>query len=200
VLLVAVETTSLTFLHRDRSKSNLVATALFGDGAAAVLVAGNRTDHRGLEIMAAQCTLFPDSLDVMGWNFMDDGMQVVFSRDIPAIVRRNIRQDIRSFLFEQDLDIDRIGAWIAHPGGVKVIQAYQEALGISEEAMEGAREVLRQHGNMSSASVLFVLDWYLRHERPGTAEFGLMTSLGPGFSSDQVLLGWNSYTGDSDGK
>lgn len=195
VLLVAVEATSLTFLHRDRSKANLVATALFGDGAAAVLIAGSGTDLPGLEIVATRCTLFPDSLDVMGWNFMNDGMQVVFSREIPAIVRRNIREDVRSFLLRQDLDLDRIAKWIAHPGGVKVIQAYEEALGVSHLAMEGPREVLRKHGNMSSASVLFVLDWNLRGARPAEAQYGILTSLGPGFSSDQVLLKWN---GDSE--
>jgi len=188
VLCIAVETTSLTFLYEDLGKSNLVATALFGDGAAAVLVAGDRAPGRGPTVVGTRSTLFDDSIDVMGWNFLDQGMQVVFSRAIPGLVTRHSRTDITSFLAEHGIGIDDIRSWIVHPGGTRVIEAYEQALGLPEEALGETRAVLRDHGNMSSATVFYVLERFLGAGRPEPGEYALMTALGPGFSSEHVLL------------
>ncbi len=188
VLLVAFEATSLTFLHGDFSKSNLVATALFGDGAAAVLVAGDDAPGSGPRIVGSRSTLFSDSLDVMGWNFLDEGMQVVFSRAIPGIVRRQSRADVTSFLAEHGLDLEDVACWVVHPGGLRVIESYEEALDLPAEALHETRAVLRDHGNMSSATVLYVLERFLAGGRPREGEYAFLTSLGPGFSSEHVLL------------
>jgi alkylresorcinol/alkylpyrone synthase len=188
VLVVAVELCSVTFHFGDRSMSNLVASALFGDGAAAVLVAGDDAET-GPEIVGAGSHLFPDSRDVMGWNFDEAGMQVVFTRAIPGIIAREAAGDIGGFLERNGFTLDAVDHFIAHPGGVKVLAAYERALSLAPETMAAAREVLRTHGNMSSASVLFVLERFLHGEAAAAAgSLGLMTALGPGFSSEKVLL------------
>jgi alkylresorcinol/alkylpyrone synthase len=187
-LLVAVELCGLTFQRNDLSKSNLVATSLFGDGAAAVLVSGADTGARGLEVLATRSTLWYDSLDVMGWEVNDGGLKVLFSRDIPTIVRRAMLPALEEFLTEQDLDLRAVGHVIAHPGGVKVLEAYREVLGLVPEQLTHAYEVLRRYGNMSSATVLFVLGEFVRARTIGDAELGVVTALGPGFSSEMLLV------------
>jgi alkylresorcinol/alkylpyrone synthase len=188
ILVVAVELCSVTFQFQDTSLSNFVATALFGDGAAAVLVAGDDS-RRGPEILAAGSHLFPDSRDVMGWNFDEAGMQVVFSRAIPGIIAREAGRDIGGFLDTHGLSLDAVDHFIAHPGGIKVLEAYERALSLVPERTADAREILRAYGNMSSASVLFVLDRFLDRDAKAMAgTLGLMTALGPGFSSEKVLL------------
>lgn len=187
-LVVAVELCSLTFHFGDKSKSNLVASALFGDGAAALVVGGDDVGSEGLEIIDTESTLWPGSTDVMGWDFESDGMQVVFSRDIPSIVLRESKKNITGFLTRKKLTLDQLNFFVAHPGGAKVIAAYEEALSLGPEAMQGARDVLREFGNMSSASMLFVLERFLSNGRAVTGSYGLATALGPGFSSELVLL------------
>jgi alkylresorcinol/alkylpyrone synthase len=187
-LVVAVELCSLTFHFADRGKSNLIASALFGDGAAAVLVVGDEHDSTGPEMLGTLSTLWPDSLDVMGWNFMNEGMQVVFSRAIPSIVKKLAAENITEFLRPYGLAVKDLSYLIAHPGGAKVIAAYEQALALTNGKMEPARAVLREYGNMSSASVLFVLERFMRNAQPGSGAYGLVTTLGPGFCSENVLL------------
>jgi alkylresorcinol/alkylpyrone synthase len=187
-VMVAVELCSLTFHFGDRSKSNLVASSLFGDGAAAVAVAGDGVGGKGLEIIDTESTLWPDSIDVMGWDFEAEGMQVVFSRDIPGIVLKESRKNISDFLDRHVLSVEDIEFFVAHPGGAKVIAAYEQALSLQPNAMQQAREILRDYGNMSSASMLFVLDRHLANGGVAAKQWGLATALGPGFSSELVLL------------
>jgi alkylresorcinol/alkylpyrone synthase len=193
VLLLTVELCGLTFRREDRSKSNLVASSLFADGAAAVLLVGDRATvprpTSGPRLLDAMSTTWRDSLEIMGWEVCDDGLQVVFSKDIPSIVRREVRPNVDRFLARRKLVCSDIHRWITHPGGLKVLQAYREAMDLPAEKLHHAQEVLRNYGNMSSATVLFVLEREMResHE-PG--EYGLVTALGPGFSSELVLLQW----------
>ncbi len=192
VLLVAAELCGLTFIADDYSKSNLVATALFGDGAAAVILAGDGCHEKGTEILATHSRFYPDSLDVMGWNVVSKGLQVVFTRRIPEIVRQHARADLAQFLEGHDLTLDDIGHYIVHPGGVKVIEAYEHALNLSNGQFDLARGILRDYGNMSSVTVLFVLQRFLQNRANGGAgcgnEWALMSALGPGFSSESLLL------------
>ncbi|MFC7443191.1 type III polyketide synthase [Laceyella putida] len=191
VLLVAVECCSLTFRRQDHSKSNLVATSLFGDGAAAVLVSGEA--RKGgpptvrWEVVDAASHCWPDSLDVMGWDFMDDGMKVIFSRDIPTLIKQQVKGVLDPFLASHQLTMTRIDRLFMHPGGKKVLEAYEEALGMTRAKLAGAYEVLKKYGNMSSPTVLFVLEQAMRQPlQPG--EMGLLAALGPGFSLETVLL------------
>jgi alkylresorcinol/alkylpyrone synthase len=185
VLLVAVELCGLTFQFDDLSKSNLVATALFGDGAAAVILDGA---EGGPEIVDTASTLWPDSLDVMGWNILNEGMQVVFAKAIPNIVSKYARENIESFIARHDLVLDDIAYFLFHPGGARVVDAYREALCLGPEALTLSEEVLREHGNMSSVTILYILERFLRSENKQPGAWGLFSALGPGFSSQSLLF------------
>ncbi len=194
VLMIALELCSLTFQRNDLSKRNLVASSLFGDGAAAALVIGAEADapgrngHRPLELVASRSTLWKDTLDVMGWTVDGAGLHVVFSRDIPTIVHEKVRPSLSGFLDEQGLSIERLDHVVTHPGGVKVLRAFAESLGLPPAALRHASEVLRDYGNMSSPTCLFVLERFLEGEEIGAGETAVVAALGPGFSSEYVLL------------
>lgn len=190
-LVLAVELCGLTFRQKDLSKSNLVATSLFGDGAAAVLVAGEKVKLSGSYpvIYSSQSTIWYQTLDVMGWNVEEDGLKVVFSRDIPTIIQEFIPAIVSEFLSEQKIHIQDITRMISHPGGKKVLEAYERALKIPRSLFQSAYEVLSEYGNMSSATVFFVLKKELQQKHT-TGGWGLMSALGPGFSSELLLMKW----------
>ena len=164
ILVIATELCGLTFLSEDTSKANLVATALFADGAAAAIVGGDRTSGTGLEILGTRSRFYPDSLDVMGWTVLQEGLQVVFAQRIPQIVEETSATDIGSFLADFDLTTADIDAFLLHPGGTKVLEAYEKALSLEADELKLPREILRDYGNMSSATVLFVLEKYLEEQ------------------------------------
>ncbi len=185
VLFLVVELCALTFRRGDRSASNIIATALFGDGAAAAVVSSDDA-ATGPAITAWGEHTWPDSLGIMGWDVADDGLGVVFSRDIPALVRGEMRQAAETYLATQDLTLEDIDSFVCHPGGAKVIDALEDAYGVSQSALAHTRDVLRDYGNMSAATVLFVLERTLANG--GGARRHLMSSLGPGFSAGFVTL------------
>jgi alkylresorcinol/alkylpyrone synthase len=187
VLVIATELCGLTFLRDDFSKSNLVATALFGEGSAAVLMTGDEVASGGLEVIDTRSTFYPDSLEVMGWNVVSEGLQVVFASRIPRIVRERAREDLVSFLASHGLALKDISAFLFHPGGTKVVEAYEEALALTEGALHHSSKVLRDYGNMSSVTVLFVLKSYLESNGDIRRGYGLLSALGPGFCSETVL-------------
>ncbi|VBB07437.1 Hypothetical protein LUCI_2686 [Lucifera butyrica] len=185
-LLVAVELCSLTFQRNDCSKSNIVGSGLFGDGAAAAILAADGT---GPEVLGSYSTLFDASEDVMGWDIVDSGFKVRFSRDIPAIVRKNLPSLVRKAGEFWKMDPATIRYYVAHPGGVKVLEAYADSLGLAKEQLAAAYHILAAYGNMSSVSVLFVLQEFL-HRQAATGDYGVMLALGPGFCAEQVLFRW----------
>lgn len=193
VLVLAVELCSLTFQWEERTKSNFVATALFADGAAAALVAGEAydgADHaRAPAIVASHSYTWPGTLDVMGWDVSSRGLHVIFSRSIPGIVRRHVWVQTAAFLERRGVPLEAVRRFVVHPGGPKVLDAYRDSFGLDEARLSAAREVLREYGNMSSPTVLFVLERALR-EPPPPGAAGLVAALGPGFTSEQVLLQW----------
>lgn len=191
VAVVSAELCSLTFIRNDISKSNFIATGLFSDGVAAVLIAGDefksdKQQEYNLKIIDSRSKLYYDSLDVMGWEIVDEGFKVVFSKDIPNIVYKNVKGDILNFLGRHNLSVEDIKNFITHPGGIKVINAYIDALELDPNLMENTKHILKQYGNMSGATVLYVLERFLENYI-GEGK-GLMMSLGPGFSSEMVLL------------
>jgi alkylresorcinol/alkylpyrone synthase len=209
VLLLSVELCSVTFQWNDRSKRNLIAASLFADGAAAVLVEGDTATRRQgddlisetapprpaipapcrpVTILGTQSTLWPDTLEIMGWDIVDTGMQVVFSSRIPGIILSLMRDNLTEFLTPYNLGIDDIDHWILHPGGAKVIDAYVAALDIDPERLQHTRDVLRRYGNMSSATVFFVLENFLQAGTPAPGEYGILAVLGPGFSCELALI------------
>lgn len=195
VLVLAIELCSLTFQRNDLSKSNLIGTSLFSDGVACVLVVGDKVEISQMslltslpKIIATQSTTMRDSIDVMGWKVKSEGLYVVFSKDIPAIVEKWLKPNVSHFLRDHQLIMDEMNYFIAHPGGKKVLDAYVKSLQIQPSMIELPLKVLRNYGNMSSATVLIVLKQFLRKGIPG--EWGLCTALGPGFSSELLLLRW----------
>lgn len=194
VLVVSLELCSLTFLRSDLSRSNFVATALFGDGCAAAVLAGDAAAPAlaarggpGLTVAASGAVTWKDTLDVMGWEVEDRGLKVVFSRDIPDIVTSLARPAVDAFLKQNGLALADVHHFLAHPGGTRVIAAYAAALGLSDERTAHMRAVLADCGNMSSATVLFVLERFLHSGdyRPG--DLVLSAALGPGFFSEMLL-------------
>jgi alkylresorcinol/alkylpyrone synthase len=188
VLVVAVELCGLTFQQNDLSRSNFVATALFGEGAAAVTLVGDQVDAKGVEIVDTQSTFWPNSLDIMGWNLMNSGLQVVFSQSIPHIVESRARQNLEEFLVKHQLGISDIEYFVLHPGGAKVIEAYASALQLDNGKLDICRDVLRRCGNMSSVSVLFVLAEQLQKWSAPSGKFGVISALGPGFCAESLLV------------
>jgi len=189
-VVVAVELCGLTFLHDDFSKSNFVATALFGDGCGAALLAGDRHPARTRGVLSIEATgsyTWPNTLDVMGWDLTDEGLKVIFSTSIPHLVANGTRVPVSDFLSRNGLAIDEIGAFLSHPGGAKVIEAFEQAFNLSPAASASMRAALRDHGNMSSATVYYVLDHFLRSDLPVSGLPFLSTALGPGFSMEMVL-------------
>lgn len=188
VLFLVVELCALTFRKVDQSKSNIIAAALFGDGAAAALIGPGRSADGGESLALGDSGehTWPDSLDVMGWHVEDDGLGVLFSRDIPTLVRDQFRTAADTFLARHSLMRSDIDTFVCHPGGAKVIAALEEALQIPAGTMHEARDVLRQYGNMSAATVLFVLQRCLSGtNRPRRA---LLSALGPGFTAAFLTL------------
>ncbi len=189
-VLLSVELCSLTLQKGDIAIANLIAAGLFGDGAAAVVMTGEERTTRGIRVVATRSVFFEDTEHVMGWRITDGGFKVVLSADVPDIAR-GLRPDVDGFLAEQGLRLGDIDRFICHPGGPKVIQALEEGLSLPDGAVELTRKSLAEVGNLSSASVLFVLgDTMAQEPKPGSR--GLLLAMGPGFCAELVLLEWES--------
>jgi alkylresorcinol/alkylpyrone synthase len=182
VLFIVVELCALCFRHGDFTKSNLVATALFGDGATAAVIS---CDGKGPALGQGGEFTWPESLDIMGWEVADDGLKAIFSRDIPALVQRDLRSATEEFLRCHDLAVGDIDYFVCHPGGAKVLDALEEAFNLAPGALGHARATLRDYGNMSAATVLFVLKRVLQSGVHGRM---LVTALGPGFTAGFQLI------------
>lgn len=188
VLVVAVELPSLTFQRHDTSQANLISSILFGDGAAAALVTGRAAS--GPRIVRSESFLFPDSLGAMGFDLGSDGFHIVLSRDVPELIRSEVRGLLDRFLAREGLRREQLAAYIVHPGGQKLLAFIEEELGLSPADTECSWHVLREYGNQSSASVLFVLHEWLGRRTPPPGAHGLVAAFGPGFSAEMLLLHW----------
>jgi len=190
VLIIAVELPSLTMQTHDQSSSNVVACALFGDGAAAALIEGEcvepLAEHETLEIVDTHSEVFPDSLEDLGFDLREGGLHIVLSRLVPEIVSKNAPQVIERFLRNSGLSKDKLAFFVLHPGGRKVLDALSASLVLERESTEISREVLRTYGNQSSASVLFVLEQTLARSR--VEGYGLLAAFGPGITMELCLL------------
>jgi alkylresorcinol/alkylpyrone synthase len=189
-VLLSVELCSLTLQSEDLSIPNLIASGLFGDGAAAVAVVGEQRAEAGPRIVATRSIFYPGSERVMGWDISESGFQIVLSADVPQVVRDFVRGDVDGFLAEHGLRRDDIVSWVCHPGGPKVLEAMQETLELPADALEVTWNSLRTVGNLSSTSVLLVLADTLEEHRPPPGSYGMLMAMGPGFCSELVLLQW----------
>jgi len=188
-LLLSVELCSLTFLLEEITMTNLIAAALFGDGGTATVMTGERRGERGPKVVATRSVLYPDSERVMGWDVSEQGFHLVLSPEVPEVVRRYVRRDVDAFLGDQGLKRADISRFILHPGGPAILAAISEALEVEGAQLEPTWRALREHGNLSSSSVLLVLKDILA-DPPPPGSYGLMVAMGPGFCSELVLMRW----------
>lgn len=188
VLIVAVELPSLTFQRRDLSMPNMVSCAIFGDGAAAAVVTGDAV--AGPRIVDSQSYLFPDSIEAMGFDLKDGGLHIVLSKDVPDLVRSRIKGIIGGFLAPHGVEPEQLKAFMLHPGGKKILHYLEDELGLSRQDTLNSWHVLENFGNMSSASILFVLEKLLAEPPRQAGDYGLMAAFGPGFSAEMLLLRW----------
>ena len=194
-VLLSVELCSLTLQRDDASIPALIGLCLFGDGAAAVVATGADrapaypTAPSGPAVLATRSRLLPDTVDVMGWNVISSGFQLVMSRDVPKMADDHLRGEVDRFLADHGLTTADISTWICHPGGPKVIDSIRHAIGLSPTALAHSTNSMREHGNISSASVLDVLRRTIT-EPPAAGALGVMLAMGPGFSFELLLLSW----------
>ena len=187
-LLISVELCSLTMQHADTSMANVIASGLFGDGAAAVILSAD--DGPGPRVVASDAVFYPDTEHIMGWDVIDSGFKLVLSPQIPAMAREHVGGDLDRFLATHGLTRHDVTQWVAHTGGPKVLEAFQEALELPAGALDRSWKSLRAVGNLSSASVLFVLDDLLRSGTARPGDRGALLAMGPGFCTEMALLQW----------
>jgi alkylresorcinol/alkylpyrone synthase len=209
VLIVSVELPSLTFQRRDMSPANLISTILFGDGAAAALVTRGNSGGRSVasstiagrtvlencpanspKILGTRSHLFPDSLDAMGFDLKEGGFHIVLSKDVPQLIRDKIGGLVESFLASHGLTQDDMASFVLHPGGQKLLLFIEEELGLPRAMTQYSWDVLRDYGNLSSASVIYVLQEWMTKAKMSAGDYGLLAAFGPGFSAEMMLLQW----------
>jgi alkylresorcinol/alkylpyrone synthase len=188
ILVVSVELATLTFQRGDLSQANLISCVLFGDGAAAAIVTGRAAS--GPRILDAETFTFPQSLDAMGFDLRESGFHIVLSKNVPEMIRDRIRGLVDAFLKRRALTLDDITAFILHPGGQKLLAYVEEQLGLCRCDTQFSWDVLRQYGNLSSATMLFILHEWLTKGAVAAGEYGLAAAFGPGFSAELLLLQW----------
>jgi alkylresorcinol/alkylpyrone synthase len=190
-MLLSVELCSLTLQRTDLSAANIIASGLFGDGAAAVLITGaDREAPAKPRILATRALLYSNTEDVLGWDIVDTGFKIRLSSKLADMVRKHIREDVDTFLAEHGLERTEIRHWLAHAGGPNILRAMDHALALPEGALARSWNSLRQAGNLSSASVLFTLDDLCQSGQAVAGDYGMLIGMGPGFSMEMVLLKW----------
>jgi alkylresorcinol/alkylpyrone synthase len=193
--LVSVELCSLTLQREDLSVANLISSGLFADGAAAVIVTGEdiaslNGQSSGPAIRATRSIFYPNTEDMMGWNISEKGFRILLSTEVPNLIRQNLGRDVDAFLADQGLQKSDLKSYVLHTGGPKVLEASAAALGLNNGQLDASWDCLRKVGNLSSASVLVVLEDVMKHRRPEPGSLGLLAAMGPGFCSELVLLEW----------
>lgn len=188
--LVSVELCSLTIQRDDLSVANLISSGLFADGSAAVVVAGDDVHSTGPAILATRSVFYPQTEEMMGWKVTEKGFRITLSPEVPTLIRENLGKDVDAFLADHGHQRGDIQSWVLHTGGPKVLEATADALDLHNGQLDASWECLRKVGNLSSASVLVVLEDVMRNRRPAPGTLGILAAMGPGFCSELVLLEW----------
>jgi alkylresorcinol/alkylpyrone synthase len=189
-MLLAVEICSLTMRRDDLSIPNLIATGIFGDGAAVAVLGGEQARADGLRIVDHRSVFYPETEDIMGWDISEHGFGIVLSPKLPALIKDHLAEDLDSFLAANGLERRDIGSWVIHPGGPKVLEAVEVALSLREQELRLSWESLERIGNLSSVSVLCVLEDTMTRHRPPAGTMGVIAAMGPGFCSEFLLVRW----------
>jgi alkylresorcinol/alkylpyrone synthase len=189
-ILLSVEICSLTLRRDDLSTANLIATGIFADGAVAAVLGGEQRQSHGPEIIGQRSVFYPETEGIMGWDISERGFGIVLSQKLPALIKSNLAGDVDSFLAANVLGRRDIGSWVIHPGGPKVLEAVEVALGLCEQELRLSWKSLERVGNLSSRSVLCVLEDTMTQHRPPAGTMGLIAAMGPGFCSELSLVRW----------
>lgn len=189
-VILAVELCSLTLQREDMSMANLISAGLFGDGAAAVVVAGSERRLSGPKILDTRSVFYPGTEEMMGWEVSEKGFRIVLSPEVPNLIQRQLGTDVDKFLADLGHRREDVGSWVLHTGGPKVLQATAAALGLENGQLAASWDCLRRVGNLSSASVLVVLEDVMKNRRPAPGTLGILAAMGPGFCSELVALEW----------
>jgi alkylresorcinol/alkylpyrone synthase len=189
-VLLSVELCSLTMRLDDLSMANLISMGLFADGAVAAVVSGDDRGAHGPEIVSTRSVFYPETEDIMGWDISEKGFGIVLSPELPNLIKSRLGADVDAFLGEHGLGRDDLGSWVIHPGGPKVLEAVEDALGLSKCELAASWDSLARHGNLSSGSVLLVLEETMTRRRPAPGTPGLIMAMGPGFCSEMILVRW----------
>ncbi|MGA2857079.1 MAG: 3-oxoacyl-[acyl-carrier-protein] synthase III C-terminal domain-containing protein [Candidatus Sulfotelmatobacter sp.] len=187
---VSVELCSLTLQRDDLSVANLISSGLFADGAAAAIVTGDEVEANGPTILASRSIFYPDTEEMMGWKVTEKGFRITLSPEVPALIRQNLGRDVDAFLADHGYQRSDVKSWVLHTGGPKVLEATADALDLRNGQLEASWNCLKKVGNLSSASVLVVLEDVMKNRRPEPGTLGLLAAMGPGFCSELVLLQW----------
>lgn len=188
---LTIELCSLTLQRGDRSMANLISTGLFGDGASATVVVGERRrEGDGPSIRDTRSVFYPDTEEVMGWHIGTEGFRIVLSPAVPSVAREFLPKDVDAFLRDHGLSRSQIASWVCHPGGPKVLSAMRDGLGLTDEDLAVSWSSLRRAGNLSSASLMLILEETMASRRPAKGANGMMLAMGPGFCSELLLLQW----------
>jgi alkylresorcinol/alkylpyrone synthase len=188
--LVSVELCSLTIQRDDLSVANLISSGLFADGSAAVIVTGQDLESDGPEILATRSVFYPDTEEMMGWKVTEKGFRIVLSPEVPILIREHLGHDVDAFLAEHGYKRGDIASWVLHTGGPKILEATAAALHLHNGQLDASWDCLKRVGNLSSASVLVVLEDVMRNRRPERGRLGILAAMGPGFCSELILLRW----------
>jgi len=188
--LVSVELCSLTLQRDDMSVANLISSGLFADGSAAVIVAGDELKSPGPEIVATRSVFYPQTEEMMGWKVSEKGFKITLSPQVPVLIRENLGHDVDEFLADNGFKKSDIKSWVLHTGGPKVLESTAAALDLHNGELDASWDCLKKVGNLSSSSVLCVLEDVIKHRRPEPGTIGLLAAMGPGFCSELLLLRW----------
>jgi alkylresorcinol/alkylpyrone synthase len=189
-VLISVELCSLTLQRDDETIANFVATGLFGDGAAAVVLVGDARAEPGIRVVDTRSSFYPDTTEVIGWHIGGSGFEIMLTAGVAEVIERHFPAEVAAFLADNGLAIEDVAAWVAHPGGPRVLEAFAHSLGVPESAFALSWASLDRVGNLSSAAVLHVLADFIEAGQPSGAS-GLLFALGPGVSAEFVLLEWS---------
>jgi len=188
--LVSVELCSLTIQRDDLSVANLISSGLFADGSAAVIVTGDELPGTGPEIVATRSIFYPETEEMMGWKITEKGFRITLSPEVPVLIREHLGHDVDAFLAERGHTRADIGSWVLHTGGPKVLEATAAALDLHNGELDASWDCLKRVGNLSSTSVLVVLEDVMKNRRPEPGTLGILAAMGPGFCSELLLLKW----------
>jgi len=188
--LVSVELCSLTIQRDDLSVANLISSGLFADGSAAVIVAGEAMNSAGPTILATRSIFYPETEEMMGWKVTEKGFRITLSPEVPVLIRQHLGDDVDKFLGDYGYQRSDVKSWVLHTGGPKVLEATADALDLHNRQLDASWDCLKRVGNLSSASVLVVLEDVMQNRRPEPGALGVLAAMGPGFCSELLLLQW----------